>query len=324
LTLVGDLAQEKRDLDEAQRTVERLDALLDAPNRVEVFPNLLEGVLQALEARAIARRRARSRSTRPSATPALRSRSRLHAAARGSPWLGVALRRHPANRAGAQQRDKQVDAQLRELDKAGFALNVQIHGLEAQLAAIEKFVEDTVEVRGNTGGEKAVYLQISRELTEARALRDEYEQLSRTIEVARLKVGVNDEASSEDEKVRQQLSQALDAEEAYLSSRGACRGRPPKRSRISAARRESRRVPAEVGRRGRREGRRAEASGRARAPEHEGLHGGELATYQGQTESLGGTIAARSFRTVHERVDVRGARGRRRHASTSRGSRSRT
>jgi hypothetical protein len=301
VTLVGDLAQEKRDLDEAERTVERLDALLDAPNRVEVFPNLLEGVLQAIEARA-SLAAARVTLIDTAATEALLvdpDYARLREARKG--WE-ARYAEIPRTAQALKARDKQVDGQLRELDKAGFALNVQIHGLEAQLAAIEKFVEDTVEVRGNTGGEKAVYLQISRELTEARALRDEYEQLSRTIEVARLKVGVNDEASSEDEKVRQQLSQALDAEEAFLSSRG--RAVPTaERARISAL---EARALVFLQKSGAVVDEKVAELKRQVERERQSLKGYtvELAGYQGETESLGGKIAARSFRTVLERVDA--------------------
>jgi len=301
VTLVGDLAQEKRDVDEAHRTVERLDALLGAPNRVEVFPNLLEGVLQAIEARAslAAARVAMNEAAAPSGLGSDAEYVRLREARKGWESRYAEI---PRTAQALKARDKQVERQLRELDRAGFALNVQIHGLEAQLAAIEKFVEDTVETRGKGGGEQAVFAQIGRELAEARALRDAYDQLTRTIEVSRLKVGVNDEASTEDEKIRQQLSQALDAEEAYLASRGHALP-AAERGRIGAL--EARTLVflqktaaivdekvAELKRQVDRE--RASLKG----------YGVELTGYQGETESLGGKIAARSFRAVFERIDA--------------------
>jgi tetratricopeptide (TPR) repeat protein len=301
VTLVGDLAQEKRDVEDAHRTIERLDALLNAPNRVEVFPSLLEGVLQAIEARA-ALAAARVALVDGAATDAVRvdpEYVRLRDARRGWESRYAEI---PRTAQALKARDKKVDGQLRELDKAGFALNVQIHGLEAQLAAIEKFVEDTVETRGKGGGEQAVFAQITRELAEARALRDEYEQLSRRIEVSRLKVGVNDEASTEDEKVRQQLSAALDAEEAYLASRGQA---VPAAERTRLGTLEGRALAflqkssavvdekiAELKRQVERE------------RQNLGGYTSELAEYQGQTESLGGKIAARSFRAVQARVDA--------------------
>jgi tetratricopeptide (TPR) repeat protein len=300
VVLVGDLAQEKRDVDEAQRTIERLDALLNAPNRVEVFPNLLEGVLQGLEARATLAA-ARVQLNEKSATPALRSDpeyTRLREARRGweSRYADI-----PRTAQALQQRDKKVDAQIRELDKSGFALNVQIRGLEAQLAAISKYVEDTVASKGGTGREKAVYDQVARELAETVVLRDEYEKMARGIEMQRLSVGVNDAASNEDEKIRQSLAAALDAEEAYLASHGAPVA-AAERSRISQLdaravaflQKTATVVDEKV----------AELKHQVdRERQNIGTYGGELVTYQGQTESLGGTIAARSFRAVHDRVE---------------------
>lgn len=301
VVLVGDLAQESRDVDDCNRTIERLDALLNAPNRIEVFPNLLEGVLQAIEARATLAA-ARVQLNERAATSALQTDAeynRLREARRGweSRYADIPRTAH-----ALKERDKQVDAQIRELDKAGFALNVQIRGLEAQLAAITKFVQDTVESKGATGRESAVYDQVKRELAEASALRAEYEKMARTIELQRLNIGVNDAASNEDDKVRQQLAAALDAEEAYLASHGA----PvpaAERARIGAldaravafTQKTSTLVDEKI----------AELRHQVDR-ERQSITGysSELANYQGQTESLGGTIAARSFRAVQTRVDA--------------------
>lgn len=301
VVLVGDLAQEKRDVADGERTIEQLDALLNAPNRVEVFPNLLEGVLQALEARA-SLATARVQLNEQAATPALQTDPeyvRLHEARRA---LEARYADIPRTAQALQQRDKKVDAQMREIDKAAFALNVQIRGLEAQLTAISKYVEDTVESKGETGREALVYEQVKRELAETLALRDEYEKVARGIEVQRLNVGVNDDASNEDDKIRQQLSAALDAEEAYLAGHGVAVS-ASERSRISALdaravgflQKTSTVVDEKV----------AELKKQVdRERQNLGAYTGELVVYQGQTESLGGTIAARSFRAVRDRVEA--------------------
>ena len=300
VVLVGDLAQEKRDVVEGDRIIERLDALLGAPNRVEVFPDLLEGVLQTLEARAtLAAARVQLNDRAVSAALQVDPEYvRLHDARR---QLESRYAELPRTAQELQQRDKRVDGEIREIDKAAFALNVQIRGLEAQLAAISKYVQDTVESNGGTGREQSVYSQVKRELAETNALRDEYEKAARGIELQRLNVGVNDAASSEDEAIRHSLSVALDAEASYLAGHGAPVA-SAELSRISALdvravqflQKTSTVVDEKV----------ADLKKQVdRERQNLKVYDGELVVYQGQTESLGGTIAARSFRAVRDRVE---------------------
>ena len=301
VVLVGDLAQEKRDVDEAHRTVERLDAMLNAPNRVEIFPRLLDGVLQVLEVRAslIALRTQVADKAATDAISADPEYQRLHAARKEVEAKYAAA---PRTVSDLQRRDKEIDHQMVEADKAAFALNVQIRGLEAQLAAIEKFVADTVEAKGGNGREKVVFEEVKKELADANTLRQEYEKVCRSIDLQRLATGTFDEATTDDERIRQQLAAALDAEEQYLANHGAAVPAAD-RQRIDAL---DARAVSFIQKTGTVVDDKVVELKKQVQRESQNVNGydGELLTYQGQTESLGGRIAARSFQSVYDRISA--------------------
>ena len=143
--------------------------------------------------------------------------------------------------------------------------------------------------------------QVKRELAGTRALRDELRGLAAALEGERVSVGVNDSASGRDADVRKRYLQVIDAEARWLAQHGAP---------ISAG--ELQRLEA-LDRRANDFLRRASALADERIAEikriverertNVGGYDRDLVTYQGETESLGGAIAARSFTHVMGRVD---------------------
>ena len=301
LVLVGALAQEKRDIDEARRTVERLDAALQGPNRVEIFPRLHEGTLRALEARArLVEARARLNDAAASGRfDADAEYQRLSSERRA---LGEKYARTPRTATALQERDDRVDDELRRLEGASHRLSVDIRGLEAQLSALDKYVRDTTASRGETGSEQALYTQVERELSEARTLRARFDELSRALDLERIRTGVNDPASNEDERLRKAYGAALDAEEKWLSDRGAAPSGAEKQrcaeleARLAGYLEKSTKLVddriLDI--------RRQVDKERTNVTNYDS----QLAAYQGETESLGGKIAARSFLNVEARIDA--------------------
>ena len=300
LVLVSDLGQQGRDLKDARTTIERLDVALKAPNRLEIFPHLHDGALRAYEARA---RLTEARALLDNVAGAALGRDAEYAKVRAA-RLAAAARygQAPHTVQAFKNRDKRVDTQIRDLDREAFVLSVEIRGLEAQLAAVSKFVSDVAEDKGGSGREPVVYAQVQRELDQARDLRIEYERLTQALELARITVGINDAASAEDEKLRITYAEALAAEERLLAARGQAIA-SPERQRISELDARavdiSNRVTGIADEKILDFGRLVE-----REKQNVASFGDELVGYQGETESMGGKIAARNFMAIYDRINA--------------------
>jgi len=301
LTLVGTLAQEKRDVDEARRTVERIDAALQGPNRVEIFPRLHEGTLRALEARARLVE-ARARLNTHAAGEKFSADAEYQSLRAERVATGEKYARTPRTASALQERDTHVDGQLRALESESYKLSIDIRGLEAQLAALDKYVKDTAANKGESGGERAVYGQVARELIETKALRTQYDALAQTLDLERIRTGVNDAASSEDERVRKQYVAVIEREAAWLEAHGVTFDGSNKQrvvdldARLTVFLEKTNKLVddriLDIRRQVDRE------------RENVGRYDTQLAAYQGETESLGGKIAARSFLNVKSRIDA--------------------
>jgi tetratricopeptide (TPR) repeat protein len=298
LKLVRDLAEEKRDLDDAQRTIQRLQVAVNAPNRVEIFPRLHDGWMRALEAKArltTARGRLNAIAGRHVDTPEYvalrRERERV-----GKLYAAI-----PKSIIELQARDAKVDDQMIKLDQEAYKLGIQIGAMEAQLVAVDKYIADVTAQGGEVANAQSVREDVQRELEAQRALRDELQAVQHAIEADRIQVGVNDEATAQDERVRRSYEAALDAEEAWLHAHQPG-GIDASRARIDELRQRAdgviQRTSAIV------DDKIADIKHRI-AEEQVNVQGydGELVACQGETQSLGGDIAARSFEHVQKRVD---------------------
>lgn len=300
LTLVGDLAAQKRDVDDARRTIARLQVALDSASRIEIFPRLHEGWLLAVEARA---RLVALRAQLNDAAAAALSRpwpseyQRLHDERRS--WA-TRYRETPRTVVDLQARDARIDDEMSRLQRDAFNLGLEVSGVEAQLAAIRKYVRDTSKVEGPTQKDEAAENQVRAELDHARELRQEVQALEALLDAERIQVGVNDYAAGEDDRIRTRYLAALEAEARWLAANGSSTA--GERQRIIALderitsflRRATTLVDERVG-----EIKRQLDRERVNV----GSYDGALIAYRGETESLGGAIAARSFKHVLARID---------------------
>lgn len=298
LTLVSELASEKRDILDAKRTIERLEIAVQADNRIEIFPKLHEGWLRSTEVRArLTEARARliedaGRGVSDSGYADLQQRRRG--------W-GERFADVPKTAVDLQARDAEVDGALAQIDQRAFELGIELRAVEAQLVAVKKYVEDLALAEGPSGGEGAVRATVDRELQSALALEAELESLIESIEAERIRVGVNDAAFDEDATVRSQYVEAMKAEERWLASNGKAVPQD-ELSRIDAL---ERRVSSFQQRAARLVDDKVADIQRQLSRERANVEGydGELLAYRGETESLGGQIAARSFSRVLERIE---------------------
>jgi len=195
-----------------------------------------------------------------------------------------------------KERDAKIDQRMLDLEQAAHRLRVDLRAVEAQLVAISKYLKDTAnEAKANSARS-----QVQREMKEAKALKKQIEKLAWKIEDERMRVGVNDYAAREDGRVETELRRSIGDELDWLTSNGIRVDRP-ERERCSASERAIDRFV-----------KRAEGLANARIKEfmqtvdqekkNVGGYSLRLGTYEGKTKALGGTIAARSFRKVLERI----------------------
>ncbi len=300
LLLVADLAAQKRDLDEAERTVRRIGVAIDAPNRIEIFPKLHEGWLKATEARSrvavalgqlneVAARGLGSSSGYAQVRDARRGWAERYA---GVPKSAIEIR----------ARDARLDDEMVLLAQEAHRLGLEIRGLEAQLVAIDKYIQDTAGDMGRLPKEEAALAQVERELRQTTAMRDQLVALQEQLEGERISIGVNDGASGRDEDVRRSFLDAVNAEARFLGTNGAAVPAVERQQLEGLERRaesflqRARQLVDE---------RIAEIRGVLdRERTNVANYTSSLTAYQGETESLGGSIAARSFRHVLDRIDA--------------------
>jgi tetratricopeptide (TPR) repeat protein len=299
LALVADLGAQRRDLEEMERTIRRLDAALSSPSRIERRPRLREGWMRAAEVRAQmveARAQLLDQVARGDRSPELAALRRARQSA------GLRYAEVPRSTQAQLACHARADDALRRLDQQLFEQDLNIRGLEAQLAAVSRFVDDRARIEGGAAQDASVLARVRAEHQEALQLRARLREVAEQLIVERMQIGVGDAASVRDERVRLDYHAAIEAETEWLRARGA---QLPV-DVLNQAR--------EVDARARRFQKATEnlvsewvvESSRVLAEERSklALYQGELAQYQAGAETLGGAIAARSFLHVLGRIEA--------------------
>ncbi len=297
VNLVTDLALQRRDLTEAERLAEQLGVALESGSRVKIFPRLQQGWLRGLElqhqvafARAALNDEAARGIKKDEAFKALKSKRKgLQARYEAVPRSAVAIRARTAR----------VDDQMARLDQAAFRLSVEIQGLDAQLTAIDKYVKDTVGGEAAAAGLPAL-TQVQAERRTTLALRAELEALVDTVEAERIRLGVSDDASGADDRIRTAFLDAARAEARWLVAHGA-QFPSATVSQLDAVDGRLSDFFAKAGQLV--DDRVADIKAQVeRERRNVASHGRELGLVAGESESIGGAVAARAFRQVLTRV----------------------
>lgn len=301
LLLVSDLAVQRRDVSGMQRTIRRLETALTADSRLQIYPLLSEGWLKAAEARAemmlmrgeLLDEVADKMGTQPREYRRLRDQRRA---------AGRRYRDVPRSATALMARGARMNDEIRRVDQELFKLDLAIRGLEAQLVAITRFIDDRTVAGLPSDRDRELLARVDIELAQGRALRRELEALAEKIESERIEVGVGDYASSQDEQERLQYLAAIELELEWMRARGVT-------------------VPADVLAVIRDTDLRASRFQRMagnlvdervdelralinREKRNIGAYDVDLTAYQTETETLGGAIAARNFRNVLSRIDA--------------------
>ena len=296
LRVVSDVAAQRRDMESAKRTVEKLEIALSSDNRAEMFPKIHSGLLKAIELKAMLtqlRASVNDIDARQYKTPTPSFRT-LQSQRRE---VGALYAKVPRTVARMRERDARVDREMAELDLQMHTLRVEVSAIESQLLAMAKYLDDT----GEQAGRDRIRLSLEAEKQSAMTVLAELESLSKAIEDERQKVGVNDYASRRDSQLEERFRLLLQKEARSLVQYGVSTGQSLRENAEALERkcdefirRSQRLVDGRVA-----EFKRTLAEEKKRIATYER----NLAAQERQTERLGGTIAARTFRTVMSKVE---------------------
>lgn len=218
-TDLGDIAEE---IGEAERTIERLDAVLTSPNRVNIFPSLgvkrsrsteiLEEMLAMRERLADDERKLAERTASGAQLAAIEPLTQRRRA------LADQLRALPDSEVAFGKRIERARGEFDSLDQEAAELMVTIDTTQATVIAIDKYLKDTAEpsdpaARQAWTTQRLEAQKVITELTlEIEGMHQELAGIRREVVLGRDEAGSGDEVSVRGKQLRADLRQALAAE----------------------------------------------------------------------------------------------------------------
>lgn len=218
MSTISDLAQARQLVAETEDVVARLNGALSSPNPVNVFADLRN-------------QRERTTTLRNRLSRVRRDLASLDAEAtgQGSAELSqVRARRRELERSlvgspTAQDqiaaRSLRVTSQFGVLSKQLSRLEVDLLGMEARIAATERFIADTMQGRDPQAME-AVHNELATQKLAVAEYRKRIEELTLQIETGRLQVGVGDQDFEREAQLRQEHAALVEREHQILKSLG--------------------------------------------------------------------------------------------------------
>jgi TolA-binding protein len=216
--LVGietDLGYIQDNVTEAEKTIDRLDAALSSPNRVNIFPSLAEKrnrateILEELFAirtqlatheRAIARKHASGAEL-----------SKLDDLQAERQKIARLLAELPNSEVAFTERIERARGEFDELDREAAEIQTVIDSSEATMVALQKYLAEVEPAP--TAEQKAHAEKELRELSvEVEQMRNELAEVRRELTLGRDEAGTGDEIAQRARALRDQMRAALDAE----------------------------------------------------------------------------------------------------------------
>jgi tetratricopeptide (TPR) repeat protein len=221
MTIESDLGDIQAEINDAERTIERLDAALTTPNRVNIFPSLATKRSRSTElAEEILGWRIRladeeRKLAGKAGGGALADLDRLIATRQALVEQLAAL---PDADVAYGQRVERARAQYDRLDQQAAEIQVAIDTTAATVVAIDKFLKESAEPNDPTAKaawatQKLEAQKVITELTlEIDAMHLELAQIRREVVLGRDEAGTGDETAIRGRALRAQLRAALAAE----------------------------------------------------------------------------------------------------------------
>ncbi|MEM9071310.1 MAG: tetratricopeptide repeat protein [Myxococcota bacterium] len=206
LSVLSDLSQARRLVRETSDLIDRLNAAINAPNRVSIFADLRrhrEGTTALRNRLARVRRRlvAMDGSSGGSGELAQVREERLR--------VERALSSMPTSEDDFISRDDQLLGRYRGLQQELSQLEVELLGMDARIVASERFLEQTEDEQNNP---EAVRTELAQQRQAVENYREEITEIRRLIEIARIQVGVGDARYQRDERLRDEYARLVERE----------------------------------------------------------------------------------------------------------------
>jgi tetratricopeptide (TPR) repeat protein len=236
--MMSDLASTRRDIQETNQAIERIQAKIDSGATLKSFPKIAEGLQTALTVegdllkmrRELVEREAAIRQPAMSG-PALEQWSAMSAQLKA---MQAEYEKIPSTANALATRETAVEKQFAELRRELDELGYNVSSLQANLVAAESFVATGQSMMSDE--QRAYYDRelpaLRQELADAELLR---QQLRQRMEVERQRIGLGDAVTTRERQLRQAYRRKLAEAGDLLARQGAGTG---ELERIAATRRD--------------------------------------------------------------------------------------
>ncbi len=222
------IATERADIEEAREAGDELGKMLEAKNRVEMFPELRQGWTQAL----LLENQLVLVATRMLDKQYDQVRDRLDGKDKAQLAEIVQWRRRLEDQAGRlpttfeqyEARQDEVTRQYRELERRNFFVEESIQEVQRQLIGIERFLNDKQYADSgkklSPQQEESLRADIAEEKAALQAMYEELLALKKEIAVETMSVGTGDEATQGEDSLKASLLDAIEREGAFYDRAG--------------------------------------------------------------------------------------------------------
>lgn len=207
VSVLSDLSQSRRLVEETHSLIVRLNAAIGAPNRVSVFTDLRE---QREGTTSIRNRAARVRQALIQRDEGRGGSAELNGIRTQRRRIESALGGMPTEGDDFLARDDQLLGRYRRLQRELSDLEVILMGMEARIVATETFLNQTEEDQQTDSA--AVRAELAQHRAAVSTYRADIETIEGLIEVARIQVGVGDARYQRDTRLRDEYSRLVEQE----------------------------------------------------------------------------------------------------------------
>jgi TolA-binding protein len=218
LAVLSDLGECRTLVRDTTALIDRLNAVLNSPNRISAFADLAEQRRLSVAQR---NKTARVRRQLIAADAVGGASGELAEARAERRRLEALLDNLPTSEEDFEARNERLLNRYRELGREARNLEVDLLGIEARITATTRYMNDTASARDNAEGMASLASELRTQQEAVAAYRAQIAEIHTLIERARLQVGVGDERYARDGRNREAYARAVERERALLRESGA-------------------------------------------------------------------------------------------------------
>ena len=217
LAVLSDLGECRSLVRDTTELIDRLNAVLGSPNRINAFADLREQRQMSISAR---NRLARARRQLIAIEGSGAASGELEQVRSERRRVEELLGNLPTSDEDFAARSDRLLNRYRSLDRDARNLEVELMGMEARITATTRFMADTASARTDAAGAEALASELRIQQQAIVAYREQIDQIHLMVERARLQVGVGDERYMRDDRTRQEYSRLVERERELIRQSG--------------------------------------------------------------------------------------------------------